>query len=415
MIFFTSSHFLRRIVGCIAVFFLVCEPAIARADLFLFRDGRVVSGKVTDEIQGEVGGLKVTQYTVQTRNGVFVQILSSELQLHGKKGLTDLELEYAAKFREQPPTTAEEHFVLAGWCRSKLLGDLANAHYEAALDLDPNHSPARQAAGYEELDGRWVKEEIVMGEMRGKVLRGRVWIFPEEAAIIEEREQADAAMAEVKKKWTVLNNQAAFVRTLGPEIRQKAIANIRAIQDPRAVGIFSDHLLSTRRQAPTNVRLAYVDLLSKFPQAAPTLARASVTDPDVAVRNSCLNALRGADPGSVVPVFLSFFGGADNARINRAAEGIAQFPTQDAIIPLIQNLVTTHEFANNGAEMNASPSNGSFSMGGPKKVKRDLQNQSVLGALTSITNQNYEYNENAWIDWYARTYAKPARDLRRDP
>ena len=398
------------LAGCL------CKPQLAFADVFLFRDGRVISGSVADTKVLKVDGKQVTQFTVLTRAGAYVQIVSTDLQLQGHRKPTDFELEYIEEYKKRVPKTAEEHCDLAGWCLSKRLKDLALAHFEAALDIDPQNSRARTAAGYDEDEnGRWVKEEVVMGLKRGMVHYKNRWIYPEELAILEAKEKDEAEMAEVKKGWTFLNNQAAFLRSLSPDVKQSALNKIRQIQDPRAVPIFSEHLLATgRKQAPAHVRIVYVELLGRFPFAAGTLANASVTDPEQAVRNACLDALRGANKSAVVPVYLSFLSSKNNDYINRAAEGLGQFNPEEAILPLIEHLVTTHEFqAGNGQGMNVN-SQGGLSFGGNKKVKKPINNGSVLSTLSQITNQNFEYDKQRWLTWYAYTYAKSARDLRRD-
>jgi hypothetical protein len=46
-------------------------------------------------------------------------------------------------------------------------------------------------------------------------------------------------------------------------------------------------------------------------------------------------------------------------------------------------------------------------------LRRMVNQPGVLAALSKITGQSYGYNEIAWRQWFAMTYAKSNLDLRR--
>ena len=52
--------------------------------------------------------------------------------------------------------------------------------------------------------------------------------------------------------------------------------------------------------------------------------------------------------------------------------------------------------------------------GGPKKIIRDRENQSVLEALVSLTKQNYQFSERDWKNWYINQQDPGEINLRRD-
>jgi len=58
---------------------------------------------------------------------------------------------------------------------------------------------------------------------------------------------------------------------------------------------------------------------------------------------------------------------------------------------------------------------GGFSMGGgPKIFTRQIENPQVFDALTSMTGQNFGYNQVAWRSWYATQVRYEVINGRRD-
>jgi len=113
-------------------------------------------------------------------------------------------------------------------------------------------------------------------------------------------------------------------------------------------------------------------------------------------------------------------GGADNDRINRAAEALGGLGSTAAIAPLIGALQTEHILVVGGGAAEGSttatftPSGGGLSMGsGPKRQKTRVQNQRVLEALVRLTGENFEWNIAAWQAWLAHRQTPPDFDPRR--
>ena len=315
--------------------------------------------------------------------------------------------------RTDPPKTAEDHVRIAG--EFAHLKEVSKAHYEAAVELDPDNGVARAGAGYKKDDnGRWQKLEVIMGEQRGKVLYGRRWLFPEDIVIQQEKEKIEQALAPLKKKLNAWNTAASFGRS--EKMRVDAIANLRKVQDPREAAILASYFLDTRRQPPVEIRLLYVNILSRFDTSIAALTNASLNDPEPRVRTACLDALRNMNARSAVPTYISYLSNSDNQIINRAAQGLGQFNPQEAVLPLIHALNTEHIVDNKGgAGMNVNAQGGLAFGGGKKKKKVTLTNSSVLATLSQITGQNFDYNEELWLAWYASIHGAPVRDLFRDP
>lgn len=406
-----------RIAPVAAVLFCLCCQSISFAEIFHFKDGRIIAGEIVGvpkEIKEE-DKAPVTLWTVKLEAGSYIQILETDLvRSRGVEELTPTEKEYAQLIRQTPPRTAEDHVAIAGRYKNKLK-EISLAHYQAAVDLDPDNSVARAGAGYKkDSDGRWQKIEAIMGEQRGKIFYKGKWRFPEDVVIEQERETSEQAIAPIRKKLNTWNTAASFGRS--EKMRRDAIANLQKVQDPRESAILTEYFLDQRRQPPVNVRLMYVNILSRFPHSIPALTNASLNDPEPRVRTACLDALRKMNAQSSIPTFISYLTNSSNSLVNRAADGIAQFNPREAVLPLIEALNTEHiEDNSGGAGMNVGMQGGLALGGGKKKKKVVRQNASVHGTLTQITGQNFEYDEPRWLAWYASLNAASVRDLRRDP
>ncbi|MFN3190147.1 MAG: hypothetical protein ACE361_06450 [Aureliella sp.] len=388
------------------------------ADVFRFKDGRVIEGTVDPKHVKtvNVNGIPTTQWIVQIAREDFVIVRESELVHKGHEPVSDSERKYIEMLRKSPPQTAEDHVALAGQCGLMGLRDLKLAHYERAVELDPNHAVARAAAGYmKDENGRWQKKEVVMGERRGKVFVGR-WRFPEDVRKETMMNQAEQALAPIRKKLNAWHKAASVGRS--EQMKREAIANLRQINDPREVSIISEYFLATgRQQPPLDIRLMYVQILSRFPVGIPALTNASLNDPEDQVRAACLDALQRMNASGAVPSYLgpSGLGSKNNDMVNRAAKGIARFDYPAAVEPLIYALVTNHEEIQGGGNTSYNTNGGmSFGSKAEKKIV-PKQNKEVLAALTKQTGQDFRYDKKRWLAWYASLYAAPAGDLRRDP
>ncbi len=399
----------------VAALYLV-SPPLAKSDTFRFKDGRVVSGKVLGEQVDSKDKRKV--WSVEIESGVFLQVLESELAVNGFEPLNDKRQGYLENVagKEQ---TLQYHLDLTGECSKHGLSDLARAHFLRILDFDPNYRPARVATGFtEDANGRWVRKEVLMGEQRGKVFVGGKWVFPEMVAIDKRQEEMRQKIGEATRDLHRWHNTIVSASTRNGRV-EEALRGIQQINDPLATGKLAEFLLDTRKPAPSYLKMIYVQLLAQFQNldSARALARASVIDPDVQVRNACLTAVSRYGREVAIPVYLSYLSSKSNQEINLAAEGLGQLRAETAVIPLIGVLVTKHlEQTGNGAGINASPTSGTFSMGSKGPTERTYENQSVLNTLSLLTGQGaLGFDQSRWIAWYASVHAPPVSDPLRDP
>jgi hypothetical protein len=152
---------------------------------------------------------------------------------------------------------------------------------------------------------------------------------------------------------------------------------------------------------------------------------------DQEVRDACLAELKRQGPQASAPAFVLELGNKDNKRVNRAAECLERIVAKQATLPLINALVTEHRFVvqqggppgsmtttfgNGSGGLGAGgPGGGGMAMGGkPQVIKRQLKNGDVLAALAGMhPDVNFQYDAEAWRNWYVQTYTTSQVDLRR--
>ncbi len=404
-------------IACLAMLCFFHSAHQLCGDVFRFKDGRVISGKARELEKAVVNKLSVRAWAVEVEPGAFIRVLESELANNGYEPLSEARQQYAANVA-QIEQTVEKHLMLAGECTKHGLTDLALAHFLRVLDIDPENGPARSGAGFkQDANGRWEKKEVIMGENRGKVFYKGKWRFPETLAIEEAQEQAQRQAGLATRDLRRWHSIVISARGAANTRVNEALQGIAAIKDPLTTSTLVEFLLESKKPAPPDLRLMYVKLLSQFESfdAARALARASIQDPEIQIRNACLNSLRNYGREVAIPIYIGYLGDKNNLLVNAAADALGDLTAENAILPLVDALITKHIQENKGAGINASPTSGSFSMGGPSSVEVELQNPSVSSTLQRLTGQSFGFDKSAWIAWYASVHAPPAGDLRRDP
>ncbi len=384
------------------------------AETFRFKDGRVIAGTLKSKSEKIIDGKPQALWAIEIEPGTFIQIDPAQLDPKTREPDPATVEAYLAA-AQNLPETADAHYEFAGWCVNNGLRDFEEAHYLRALDLDPNHGPANTAAGnYKNDDGRWVKKERVMGSERGKVRFGNAWRFPGAIAIEQADEERRLKQAEATKD--LLRWHVDAINSSGKR-QALALENFAKVADPLTVGMLTELLQGKRKPvAPPPLRILYVNILARIQTAAAakTLAQVSLNDAEQQVRTAAMDALTGDMRVAAIPIFVSYLKNNNNALVNRAAEALGQLGAEQAVLPLIEALITKHTRKVGGGNTNYNASAMTF---GAKEQIQEFseQNSSVLGTLAQLTGQNYDYNQPQWLGWYASVYAPPAGDLRRDP
>ena len=249
---------------------------------------------------------------------------------------------------------------------------------------------------------------------RGFVRYRGMWRTVQEIELIERADRVNLA----QKEWTI-RLERLRKRLDDPRQAEAATEEIREIADPFAVPALAAALGKERMP---RVRADYVEALSHIrgPEAMTVLVSVAVDHADPETRILAAERLVEISPAMAAQAIAGALGGADNARINRAAEALGRLGSASAVGPLIDALETEHMVVAGGGAAEGSttatftPSGGGLSMGGgPKRQKTRVQNQRVLEALVKITGENFDWNTTAWRAWQANRQSPPDFDPRR--
>ena len=249
---------------------------------------------------------------------------------------------------------------------------------------------------------------------RGFVRYRGMWRTVQEIELIERSDRVNLA----QREWTI---RLERLRKRLDDSRQAeaAVEEIREIADPFAVPALAAALGKERMP---RVRADYVEALSHIrgAEAMTALVSVAVDHADPETRILAAERLVDIGPEMAAQAIAGALGGADNARINRAAEALGRLGSASAVGPLIGALETEHMLVVGGGAPEGSttatftPSGGGLSMGGgPKRQKTRVQNQRVLEALVKITGENFDWNTAAWRAWQANRQLPPDFDPRR--
>jgi hypothetical protein len=312
--------------------------------------------------------------------------------------------------------TAEDQWKLAEWCNSHKLPAERILHMERVIELDPDHAKARLALGYMKEGGKWqTKDEVQMKKGLVKDRRG-VWRPPQQIEDLEREKKTK----EAEKAWVVKIKR--WRGWLDGDRADEATTEIQQIDDPMATLALTNYM---KNEVVPGIRRLYVEALIRLQtsDAVHALGNYAMDDPDEEVRATCLDYLAKAEHAGCVDFFIKRLRHKDNVMVNRAGYALGKMKDPRAVRPLIDALVTTHQFqiqTGNGNNMNPSFGNGpggggmTFGGGGPQIISKDLPNSEVHTALVELTKVDFEFDERAWKAWLSSQKKTADVDARRD-
>jgi hypothetical protein len=418
----------------------VLPPPWAWGDVVVLRGGGRVQGKVIADPSAKKGEKRVL--VVLPRGKTPLSLREDQiLQVVPSPGPLD---EYAVR-REKLVPTATADFELGEWCQAHDLPDLAELHYEAALERDPDFADARAKLGHVERDGRWLTAE----EQR------------REAAVDEDDTPRETAES---PSWT--RRIKIIVQGLAAESvdrRREAEDQLLELKDPEAVG----PLVRVMGRGEPALRILLARALGEIPGDAATKALVGMIlrEPEDAVRAAILEPLRRREGDVAAARLTRALKSPDVPVINRAAWALGELEVFAAVPRLLDVLVTYEErielvpsgpaydgppgplIAYNGiaaAYMTGpvvgpgvaaygatvvpnvygfTPSGAPFGpgVGGgyrppqPALVGYTSRNVEVLGALSRMTGQDFGYDVASWRAWVTRSFNPRARPERKAP
>lgn len=373
----------------------------ARGEVFILTNGGRVEG---DFLNREESPRKT--YVLQTPLGGQLTLTKSQVERVVLQ--KDSDKQYEDKLRKMP-NTKEGHLEMAEWCRVNDLRAKRQYHLEKVIELDPDHESARHGLGFNKIDGRWLKSNEYM-KSQGYIRHRGSWRLKQEV-------DADAAADKFKDDVVAWKKKLRLLRTRFDKRGDgQALAEMRLAAEPAASVAFADLLANEDYR---ELKLLYIEMMGQIPTGAGTAAliRHSLNDADESIREACLRELAKHGTQQAVAVYIKALTGKDNGLINRAGAGLAHLGQDDAVLPLIEALVTQHKtVVQSGGGLSPSFGTGGAGLSAGSKtttIINNISNESVLGALRAITHEDFQFDKGAWREWYIDSRTPKNVNLRR--
>ena len=398
---------LRAILFLILVSFVSQTIVSASTTVLLLKEGGSIEGELLnpDEINRRL-------YQIRTTEGLEVTLDARQVErIQPREREALIEYNRSAPLSEN---TIENHLHWAQWCRDNQLPDHARLHWRQILELDHDHTDARQVLGYTHTPAGWVSHQSRL-ESRGFVHdRGR-WRTPYQIQvenILENREN------EFRHWRQTIRN---LVRRLP---NAQAEAELLSIRSPAAYVHIRDALIAERN--PQN-QVVLLRTLAQMPNvyAIQFVAGWSIRPDDTTedVRRIAIEELqkRISETPEIRQIMVDTYRSALRPNIapeivHLAARALGIVDGYEAVPELIEVLVVVRtEVHQESPQGHSFGSGGSGISEGTRTIRRTepVPNQTVLSTLRGLTGMNFEFNQAAWREWYRSSQRAPSLNLRR--
>jgi hypothetical protein len=384
----------------------------ALAEVFQLHSGGQVRGELLNPDQSPRAN-----YLIKTATGGQIEISAEQVKRVERQ--SPAEMKYDA-VRATYPDTAKGQYELAEWCRENRLPKHRRVHLLRVIELDPDHKDARHGLGYSQIQGRWITQEKLMAENGYLRYKGQ-WVLPQEIELKEQERKEKLAQTEWAgklKRWH---------GWLTSDKAEQAVASIKTIDDPFAAPVLAKYLNGTKHDS-REIRLLYVEALGRLQSFAgmDALVAASLFDADEEIRLACLDELVAHKYQPAVGKYVQALRHKENPIVKRAAVCLAHMKDPAAIGPLVDHLVTIHQFeivkgqpgqtqATFGTGPGSSGGGFTFGGGGTEIVRERFENREVLQALIELTGGvNFDFDIGQWKNWLASQKKPASLDARRD-
>jgi HEAT repeat protein len=394
--------------GCLLV-----TPVTSKAEVFVLRKGKSVHGTWLNKSED-----KPSQYRIETSDGFEITIDAKDVEkIEQPAPLEKAYLENA----DQIADSAEAHEKVVLQLEKDGMNQLANAHRERIVELDPKDGKSWRKLKYLEVEGEWISEAKYA--RRFGVVKDGKWVLSLEHQLNKLKEARKQAETLAGKK---VDLAVKDIRDQSPRRYDQQLQYLRQLDDPDALPKIRDLVIPMRDEADTSeLRMILMQAVVRMDSNAAKvfLCDAAIFDPDIRIRNLAVDAVKETNPELALQSFLRHLSSKEVQVIERAGEALDALGDDRAIPFLIEALVTRLrvQVGGGGSQTNAgfsSDGGTNFSPGGGKPQFRefDHNNLSVLQALQNLSSGvNYEYDKGAWLRWFADKNASTGKDLRRDP
>lgn len=401
---------------------MVCvpSPSPARADLVKLLNGGELRGKILQTSDGK------QKIRLETLTGATVVVDRDQTQFVTMRSLTVEEYETRARHVE---STWEAHWELAEWCRQRGLTSQRETQLRRVTELNPDHEKAQQALGRVWHLGQWVDRDELMAS-QGYVKYKSKYVTQQELEVLEktsdelQRERSWFSKVRLWHGW--LDDNGARGR--------QGMNELRSITDPHAATAVIKFLGADGR-AP--VRELCVAVLIKISgnKAVAGLVKLALFDDSIEVREAALKGIGQDYFQHAQMVFVNALRNESNAVVCRSAKALEQIGDKKAVGPLIEALVTIHNYQVAmdvpNSQVYSFNTDGSLASGltplpadviaamrtgnsqpaiivpydpPPKKmvtIRVEHRNAEVLAALQKLTEKDFGYDVRTWNLWWA--------------
>ena len=310
----------------------------------------------------------------------------------------------------------EDHRAIVEKCSNDQMINIANAHRERIVELDPSDRATWEALRYypDEATGKWLRREVVWYR-RGKIKGDRgQWYTWQEKALLDFDEKTKLLKRDAEREFD--GKLKSFFNGV-PRLKAEAQAYLTSLNNPLLLGRI---LKLIREGDPAEKQIGWT-LIKQLPvrSAAPALIQIAMEETDMGAVTQALGQLESGDEvvrENALNAFAARLGNPSTR--DRAAQCMSPFVDKRYISILINNLLSEQIVrpAGNPGGLNAGVGNGNIGLGGGSTPaqKRLVQHKDVLTTLSGLTGENFGYNIDQWKIWFAQTYAVTNLDLRRD-
>ena len=384
---------------------LTMAPGQSLADIIELKDGGVIYGKV-----------------LNPQSGLMVQIEAEDgtlIEVDRKLARIRISLERDKKYAQEIANrgdSLEDHRAIVEKCSNEQMNNIANAHRERIVELDPADRPTWEALRYypDEATGKWLRRDVVMyrrGKIKGEKNHWYTW---QEKALLDRDTQVKLQKRDAEREFD--SKLKAYFNGV-PRLQAEAEAYLAEAKNPLLLA----RIVKLIREGDPAERQLGLKLIKQLPiqSSASALVAMAMEESNMGLVNDALEHLQTGDDW-VKEASLSAFASklGNTATRDRAAYCMTPFVDKRYISILINHLRSTQTVlpAGNPGGLNAGVGNGGIGLGGgaTPAQQRQVQHKDVLSALTSLTGQNFGYDVDQWRQWFAQTHAVQNLDLRRD-
>ena len=377
-------------------------PDVVQSGGVLIQDGGGVRGAIARE--GENG-----EIALEPALGGSLVLSDAQIKRRCEPSV-DL-LKYR-KFAPLKKDDVESHLEIARWANKNKgsdakLRELAQAHYERVVELEPENAEARAALNQVKVDGVWISKEE-RREKTGLVRVNGRSVSTQEAELIRKAQETKEAARFWKKEI-----QALYLNARAGDRRQREA--LRSVRNPLALSTVVK-LFESEKDPEGRILLIQTMSAIGNPAALSELGKIALNDPDQDARAAAVEGIyqKKIAAAEAIEFFRRQLRADDPAVVNAAAYALGRLEAERAVPDLINALVTARKrqifvgSEQTGATFDGSGRVSNFSPGGGGKMKTVTevsQNEAVRDALVHIvgahyaTPVNFGFDVDAWIRW----------------